>query len=705
MKDLFPASPQNGPANKPQASSKKSWPTLEEAMRAVAAEQQLKAAKTGPWIYQDQSGKPVMAVGRFLDRNGEKTYRPFHLLPDWTWTVGDPPGLLPLYDLPALFKCDRGRTVFVVEGEQCVLAMKGIHAVATTSSHGAESPHKTDWLPLAGRAVAILPDNDASGEGYLVRVLRLLKKLDPRPLWVKVVRLPGLAAKQDVADWIPQIIGNRVGDAARQAVHNELQALVDAAPLVDLDTIESDSPGRPSKREGEETRESRDGEKRPEIEVTTERHIVTGLVLAELANNPRVYVRGDQLVIAYTPTESTEKLQGGIVDKQSGNARIRYVVPAICGCLLTEACKFWMMKCMFGEWKPSNVHPPDWLIAAVLAAIEYPGFRPLESLASCPFVDDNGQIVTASGYHEPTKTLVSISCELDEIPDQITAEHLAEAHAGLSLIMKDFPFESGKSFTVWLAALLTAIQRPMIRGPVPGLAMIGNKAGCGKQLAIDIIGYLVFGGPISTFSYPRDTIEADKVKLALALNGIQAVHLDNLDEGSTYGNSGLDSALTSTVVGGRVLGESREVEGIPLRPWCSLSGNNLSSAKDAYRRWLPCHLVSPLERPYEREGVSSAELLEYVQEYRGTLLTHALTILVAHARAGRPTHGFPLLGSFEEWDGIVRAAILYPIEDKDRGAIVKADCLQAQREMAEGSPDALRKAALIAAWEAEVPTR
>ena len=59
----------------------------------------------------------------------------------------------------------------------------------------------------------------------------------PRPASVKVVRLPGLADGEDVADWIPRVVGDRVGDEARQAVQDELQRLVEAAPEIDLDAI------------------------------------------------------------------------------------------------------------------------------------------------------------------------------------------------------------------------------------------------------------------------------------------------------------------------------------------------------------------------------------------------------------------------------------------------------------------------------------
>ena len=125
----------------------------------------------------------------------------------------------------------------MVEGEKCVLALGTARVVATTSSHGAKSPEKTDWTPLAGKPVVILPDHDESGEGYAAAVLRIFKRLDPRPPWVKVVRLPGLADGEDVADWIPRVVGDRVGDEAREAVWGELQVLVDAAPVIDLDSI------------------------------------------------------------------------------------------------------------------------------------------------------------------------------------------------------------------------------------------------------------------------------------------------------------------------------------------------------------------------------------------------------------------------------------------------------------------------------------
>ena len=130
------------------------------------------------------------------------------LLPGWTggpkqyraadgWTISDPPGLLPLY---------RGDTlpgdgpIIVCEGEKCCDVVASIGLYATTSAHGADSASKTDWSPLAGRDVVILPDHDKAGEGYAADVAGILSRLKP-PAKVRIVRLPGLPEHGDIADW------------------------------------------------------------------------------------------------------------------------------------------------------------------------------------------------------------------------------------------------------------------------------------------------------------------------------------------------------------------------------------------------------------------------------------------------------------------------------------------------------------------------
>jgi len=66
----------------------------------------------------------------------------------------------------------------VLEGEKCVEIAIGLGLPrATTSAHGAHAPQLTDWSPLAGRRVAILPDEGTSGAEYASKVAALLAHL------------------------------------------------------------------------------------------------------------------------------------------------------------------------------------------------------------------------------------------------------------------------------------------------------------------------------------------------------------------------------------------------------------------------------------------------------------------------------------------------------------------------------------------------
>ena len=60
----------------------------------------------------------------------------------------------------------------------------------------------------------------------------------------------------------------------------------------------------------------------------------------------------------------------------------------------------------------------------------------------------------------------------------------------------EFPFKNpSRDGAVVLAALLTLVARPAIEGPVPGISVIGNVAGCGKGLLIDALAIAATGRP------------------------------------------------------------------------------------------------------------------------------------------------------------------------------------------------------------------
>lgn len=220
MRDLMPA---DGLGSKrPRASTRSAnWPNLEAAIEATAAK--LTGTPVGQWTYRAGDDAAVMTVVRFDLAGGGKQYRPFHPVKGG-WRMGDPPGRLPLYRVRDFRGAKR---VYVVEGEKVADAAWSIGLPATTSAHGAKAAAKTDWSPLAGREVIILPDHDDAGRGYADDVAGILHRIDPAMV-IKIVNLPGLPVGGDAVDWCDAQDAQNLDDLRRQ-----VEALADAAMRVD----------------------------------------------------------------------------------------------------------------------------------------------------------------------------------------------------------------------------------------------------------------------------------------------------------------------------------------------------------------------------------------------------------------------------------------------------------------------------------------
>ncbi len=107
----------------------------------------------------------------------------------------------------ALFHSDRivdADTVYVVEGEQDVLAVESAGGAAVCSAMGAGKAHLFDWSPLSGKHVVIVADKDAAGRKHANEVVSLVKGIAKR---VKTVE-----AKEgkDAADHVAA--GHGLGD-------------------------------------------------------------------------------------------------------------------------------------------------------------------------------------------------------------------------------------------------------------------------------------------------------------------------------------------------------------------------------------------------------------------------------------------------------------------------------------------------------------
>lgn len=153
-----------------------------------------------PTVYHYDSDFQVVRFD-WPNNSHAKQVRPIHREGEF-WVMGDPKGgKLPLYHVNDLRKAD---TVYVSEGEKTTDILRVLGLDATTSSHGSGSAGRSDWTPLAGKNVVILPDAGTTGAVYGKAVVSLLGTLIPVPT-IRVVALPGLADGEDVEQWLASL--------------------------------------------------------------------------------------------------------------------------------------------------------------------------------------------------------------------------------------------------------------------------------------------------------------------------------------------------------------------------------------------------------------------------------------------------------------------------------------------------------------------
>lgn len=192
MADLMPPIRHSPGLNSPRSA------TFGSAAEALASLERQHGPATHMWTYQDASGETVGGVARWDGPDG-KTFRPISRVAG-EWRVGGMPSGRPLYRLPELLR-NTGKTVYVAEGEKAADAARSIGLVATTSAHGSKSFAQTDWKPLAGRKVVLLPDNDNPGREYAIGVAKILVRLNP-PATVRIVELPDLPERGDFIEFL-----------------------------------------------------------------------------------------------------------------------------------------------------------------------------------------------------------------------------------------------------------------------------------------------------------------------------------------------------------------------------------------------------------------------------------------------------------------------------------------------------------------------
>jgi putative DNA primase/helicase len=391
-------------------------------------------------------------------------------------------------------------------------------------------------------------------------------------------------------------------------------------------------------------------DERPIINSTTEIADMVDLAISALSADDAVYQRDGRLVHVVRVTESDAD-DLAIV----GTPQIRVMLPATLRERLSRAARWTKFDGRSRKWVPAL--PPEPVVHAAVARGEYPGIRPLVGVIEAPSMRPDGSVIQATGYDRATGYLYAPSGEFPVVPESPTQEDAARALADLEEPFAEFPFASPEHRASAIAAILTIMARPAIRGSTPAILHDANTRGSGKTLKADAIATIATGRETAKMQYPKDEEELEKVLAAYALRGAALVNFDNVTR--LFGGGPLDRCLTAgDLVELRILGKT-EVPAMRWRAVVMATGNNISLSGDTSRRVMISRLESALENPEERQNFKHHPLLEWVRAERPRLVVAALTILRAWHVAGRPPGDCKSWGSFEAWSAIVPPAIVF----------------------------------------------
>lgn len=389
---------------------------------------------------------------------------------------------------------------------------------------------------------------------------------------------------------------------------------------------------------------------RPEIQLSPEIHMVANEACAALAQAAHLYQRNGHLVrMLRVATVDAERARA-----TAGTPQIREVPIATLRELLTSVARFTVYDKRSESRRPT--HPPDTVVAAVHARGEWPGTPPLVGLIETPILRPDGSVLETPGYDAATGYLYAPSRQFPPVPTSPTLSDAREALRALGEPWADFPVSADAERLVGLAAMLTLLARPAIRGATPAFVFDASTRGSGKSLSARCATLLAQGREAALLSWPDDPAELEKTLASCALAGASVVCFDNVT--TELGGAPLDKILTCTDrVQLRVLGQSSAPE-LVWRGVLLAGGNNLMLGGDTTRRVLVCRLEPMTEKPEERVGFRiGGRLDDWCREHHPRLAVAGLTLLRAYVLAGRPPQDLRPWGGFEAWSDLIAGAL------------------------------------------------
>ena len=318
---------------------------------------------------------------------------------------------------------------------------------------------------------------------------------------------------------------------------------------------------------------------------------------------------------------------------------------------LGEAAQWVKYDARKDEWRETD--PPLQVARTLVAAPDEGKWPHLRAIARHPLLTLDGRRIEARGYDSETGIYVDLSGHWPELPRDPTRDNAIAARARIEHLLRHFPFVRAEDRAVSLSLFATVLQRPVL-ATAPGHAVDAPAPGTGKSLLIDAAAIIATGSTAPVLEYGQDAEEAAKRLDGSLLAGDPLIALDNIE--APVEGAALCQILTQQVRRIRPLGTSA-METVPCVGTITFNGNNLTLRGDVVRRVLVARLDARCEQPELREF--DQDLLAEVRARRGEIVRDLQTIIAAYIRAGRPKVEIKPLGSFDEWNQTVRAALVW----------------------------------------------
>lgn len=325
-------------------------------------------------------------------------------------------------------------------------------------------------------------------------------------------------------------------------------------------------------------------------------------------------------------------------------------------------------------------NPPQRICDTVLGKGAERKLKRLDAVTNAPIMRPDGTIQDAPGYDGEVRLFLDMDEAPLPVPDNPSAAELRKALATLWEPVAHFPYDTPDCRAVTLAAMLTAIQRPVL-GATPAFAFDAPRQGTGKSLLAESIGVLATGTRPAAWPHVERNEEEVRKRLLAALRHSKRVMLwDNIM--GAFDSAAVATMLTQSHFTDRVLG-TNNTETYPNKALVLLTGNNFTPAGELPRRVLTCRLDAKSETPFTR--TFDFDPRTRMEANHLHMVRAGLTLLRGYVCAGRPRLTPDSLGSFEQWDGMVRQAVLWVaknVADPD----FLGDPIQSVRNQATADP-------------------